>query len=153
MGISNKVLVALAAVLGIGIIAKREEVGPGLAGLGTGLSSIGAGLLDVGLAPFKSIGLGLGYTAGGLTAFAESLGDIGRGIAALLEGLKFIPSIPGMPGIPTGNGTRPDDRNGNGVPLIPILFGPTGPGTGPTLPKPILPGYTPRPDDRVRILF
>jgi len=124
MGISNKVLVALAAVLGIGILAKREDVGAGLAGLGTGLSSIGAGLFDVGLAPFKSVGIGLGYTAGGLTAFATSLGDIGRGIGKLLEGLQLPPlSIPGMPGIPTGNGngqvpptywisngTRPDDR-------------------------------------------
>ncbi|GAI13602.1 unnamed protein product, partial [marine sediment metagenome] len=33
MGLSNKLLVALAAILGIGIIAKREEIGPGLAGL------------------------------------------------------------------------------------------------------------------------
>ena len=122
MGISNKVLVALAAVLGIGILAKREDVGAGLAGLGTGLSSIGVGLFDVGLAPFKSVGLGLGYTAGGITAFAQSLGDIGRGLSDLLGGLR-IPSIPGMPGIPTGNGngndyptywisngTRPEDR-------------------------------------------
>jgi len=125
MGISNKVLVALAAVLGIGILAKREDVGGGLAGLGTGLSSIGVGLFDVGLAPFKSVGLGLGYTAGGLTAFAKSLGDIGRGLGKLLEGLK-LPSIPGMPGIPTGNG------NGNGYPTYWIS--------------------EPRKDDRLRML-
>lgn len=106
MGLSNKVLVALAAVLGIGILAKREDVGGGLAGLGTGLSAIGAGLFDVGLAPFKSVGLGLGYTAGGITAFASALGDIGRGLSDLLGGLQIpkLPSIPGMPGIPTGNG-------------------------------------------------
>ena len=121
MGISNKVVVALAAVLGIGILAKREDVGGGLAGLGTGLTSIGAGLFDVGVAPFKSFGMGLGYAAGGMTAFASSLGDIGRGLAAMLGGLQLpkIPSIPGMPGIPTANGkvptywvdlVRPDDR-------------------------------------------
>lgn len=122
MGISNKVLVALAAVLGIGILAKREDVGGGLAGLGTGLSSIGVGLFDVGLAPFKSVGMGLGYTAGGITAFAESLGDIGRGIGALLGSLK-LPVFPspgpqgGQSGTANGNGStywvdlvRPDDR-------------------------------------------
>ena len=109
MGISNKVLVALAAVLGIGILAKREDVGGGLAGLGTGLSSIGVGLFDVGLAPFKSVGLGLGYTAGGITAFARSLGDIGRGLSDLLGGLK-LPVLPGLPKKPAANG------NGNGYP-------------------------------------
>jgi len=117
MGISNKVLVALAAVLGIGILAKREDVGAGLAGLGTGLSSIGVGLFDVGLAPFKSVGLGLGYTAGGITAFASALGDIGRGIAALLEPISGFGG--GGAGARTGNGngtywilngTRPEDR-------------------------------------------
>lgn len=123
MGISNKVLVALAAVLGIGILAKREDVGGGLAGLGTGLSSIGVGLFEVGLAPFKSVGIGLGYTAGGITAFAQSLGDIGRGLSDLLGGLK-LPILPGLPKLPTkpaangqvptywvgGTSPRPEDR-------------------------------------------
>ncbi len=119
MGISNKVLVALAAVLGLGILAKREDVGVGLAGLGTGLGRIGTGLFEVGVAPFKSVGMGLGYAAGGMTAFATSLGDIGRGIAALLGGLKLpdMPSLigPGYPAPPNGNGIRPNDRNGNGA--------------------------------------
>ena len=121
MGISNKVLVALAAVLGIGILAKREDVSTGLAGLGTGLSAIGAGLFDVGLAPFKSVGLGLGYTAGGITAFASALGDIGRGLSDLLGGLRLPAPREGPPkhgttngnGYPTywiSNGTRPEDR-------------------------------------------
>jgi len=114
MGISNKVLVALAAVLGIGILAKREDVGAGLGGLGTGLSAIGAGLFDVGVAPFKSVGLGLGYAAGGITAFSTALGDVGRGIADLLAGLKLPPYV-GPGGAGSGTLPRPDDRNGNGL--------------------------------------
>jgi len=104
LGISNKVLVALAAVLGIGILAKRKDVGAGLGGLGTGLSQIGVGLFDVGLAPFRSFGMGLGYAAGGMTAFATSLGDIGRGIGALLGSLNLPAPKTGPPKHGTGNG-------------------------------------------------
>jgi len=128
MGISNKVLVALAAVLGIGILAKREDVGAGLAGLGTGLSQIGTGLFDVGLAPFKSVGLGLGYAAGGITAFAQALGDIGRGIADLLAPIQGFGGGQGFGG--NGAGARNGNETWTTYQLSQSWLSPSAPSAG-----------------------
>ena len=121
------------ALLGIGILSEQFGGGQGLISLGTGVQTLVA-------APLKGTGTGLTSLAGGLTDIATAFGGILEGLSDLL---KVIPSVPGMPGLPTGNGNG--NGNGNGPDLIPLGGGddsglePGGGGNVPTPPPPILP--------------
>jgi len=98
-------------LIGAGYIAKRTEAGKGLA-------ELGGGVYEVAVAPFKSVGMGLGYTAGGIRSIAETFGDIASGIGDILSviprathppssGLPYTPSSPSTPSLP-----REEDRSG-----------------------------------------
>ncbi|MBA7644007.1 hypothetical protein ES703_51742 [subsurface metagenome] len=138
MGVQEMALM----LLGIGIIS--EQFGGGL-----GLQQLGAGVQSLVAAPLIGTGTGLSSLAQGLVSIATAFGDIGQGIAALLDSLGGLPGIiPGLPpGLPTGNG------NGNGIPLIPMSGGDDstdltgGGGNVPTPPlqPPISPVPTPSP--------
>lgn len=114
MGKMRGIALGLALMLGLGIISKKYKGGLGLGEMGLGLSGLGTGLVDIGIAPFRAFGGGLGELATGFTSFAGALGDIGRGLADLFANIPGLPTIPG-PGLPGPSGPRPEDRdNGNG---------------------------------------
>jgi len=81
-------------LLGVGIISSKFKAGLGLGELGTGIELLSG-------APLRGVGGGLGAMGTGMRSFAESLGDIGRGIGDLFA---FIPKFPdykgAVPGIP-----------------------------------------------------
>ena len=111
MGALQKVALGLAAVLRLGIIARRFEGGLGLGELGTGISKVGVGIMDVGIAPFRAVGVGLGEVGTGITGFLGPFRDL---INLFTMGQMF-PDIAGT-GTSPPPAIRPEPRQlGNGV--------------------------------------
>lgn len=118
MGVQDMALM----LLGIGLISERFGGGRGLQELGTGIQTLIA-------APLTGTGTGLASFAGGIKALAESFGDIGRGISALLGGIPqwALPGYVGPGG--SGSGQLPQNGaslpgNGNGLPPIIAMLAP-----------------------------
>jgi len=122
MGLAQSALI----LLGIGIISEKFGAGVGLGELGTGIKTLAA-------APLGGVGAGLFEFSGGLRAFGEALGDIGRGFGELFKnipkyGWKGFP--PQQPPAISPNG------NGNGLITVsggdPTTYLPGGGGNVPT---------------------
>lgn len=123
MGKMRGIALGLGLMLGLGIISKKFGAGKGLGETGVGLSQLATGVTALGIAPFRAFGGGLGELSTGIRSFAETLGDLGRGIGALLGAIPGGYVGPGgsgsgqLPPPTTGNGyvryprMRPDDRN------------------------------------------
>lgn len=133
MGKMRGIALGLALMLGLGIISKKFKAGLGLGEVGVGITQLATGVTALGMAPFKAFGGGLGEMAVGIKSFSETLGDLGRGIGALLA------NIPGAGGYVGPGGA------GSGQ-LPPPVRGPPTPGTGIQIYIPTL-----RPDDRIRM--
>ena len=126
MGVQEMALM----LLGVGILSERFGGGRGLQELGTGVQTLIA-------APLTGTGTGLTSFAGGLRALAESFGDIGRGISALLGGFPewARPGYVGPGGSGSGQLPQPGASlpgNGNGLPPL-IAMSTDGGGSSSTL--------------------
>ena len=114
MGSLKNVALVGGLVVLVGVLASKLKAG-------LGLQELGAGLYEIGVAPFKGLGMGLGYTAGGVTAMGEAVGGVGRGLSEFFK--PFIDlfgaiggGYGGGEGFGTnGGGNRVEDRY-NGVP-------------------------------------
>jgi len=93
MGITETALL----LLGVGIISEQLGGGVGLQKLGTGVQSIVS-------APLTGTGMGLSSLAGGIRDIAETFGDLGRGISALIGSFGGLQNLPGYVG-PGGSGS------------------------------------------------
>ena len=85
-----------------------------------GLFELGEGIESLSGAPLRGIGGGLGEFGGGLRTFAESLGDIGRGVSDLLAPFRdpqgrlpgAMPYSEGL--VPSGGGSEAEQLPGGG---------------------------------------
>ena len=112
MGVQEMALM----LLGIGLISERFGGGRGLQELGTGVQTLIA-------APLVGTGTGLSSFAGGIKDLAESFGDIGRGISALLGGIPEW-ARPGREGFPPRQPPAALPENGGLPPIIAMLAPP-----------------------------
>ena len=111
MGVQEMALM----LLGIGILSERFGGGRGLQELGTGIQSLVA-------APLTGTGTGLTSLAGGIKSIAETFGDLGRGLSALLGALPSLP--PPREGPPSHGSANGNGGNGLMPPLISLIAPP-----------------------------
>lgn len=86
-GLGLSVLLGGLALILTGALSRRAEAGPGL-------TELAAGALEIGVTPFRVVGLGLGELAGGIREISSALrfggGELGEAFRPLLGVLKEI---------------------------------------------------------------